>query len=847
MSKAAKRLPDLGRRVERIVVAPETIRAPLVRLVRPVLARMGWQPSVSIEATRALCDAMRAGRTLEDRDVVDGLLRAAVDELESNIAGVERSTVLNRTVPMAHAAWLRRLYEVVSQACTALKTPGRRAAVRVAAGVDVTNVLPPLAIAGTPVPPPAAGTDDGTDLGRPDPSRLLDLQLGAVDHLLAAAREEADVLARRRRLLEAARQLLLETSAALPLEPSGVEARLRSVAREITSLDRLQAAGVAPDVGLLHQARTAVTRGERERLFALLTAIDRFAIARSDADTADRTERALRKLDPKNESQTPDAIAASVDRSSREVFGQEVVDAVAIGYSRARNSISEIENKYVEGLMAKYLAPGAERAILSAALSVDGAFDVGGVLSPVRVTEQEIRLEAVPFPTPRLVLVPAEGPEDVPGAVIEDPRMILLSLAEGKLLTRRYIQERPRERKRTVMRGEVRIYVLDGSGSMIGPRARMRDAILTAELATLARRLGEPRRSTRVVLFFRYFNENLGPVTRVDSAAGAVQAIGDVLATSRSGGTEILAALVASLQQARDAKAEDPDLARAQIVLVTDGNGAVSESVVTEAREKADLPIGISVIALGEENPALRQIVARQRARGERAFYHFIDDATLGALAFGDLDDASAIHLPGIPAGRRASPETDARVLDLMVSSLLDELGALGRERDLAAMERLGEHGRRAREHASGAGAVAVVPGEGERARVEAIQRDRRALDHRFQRWFPAPQETGAHAALPPEEGTLERHDLESVVVLLATIAEVVRLVEGSELARKADAIDLLERLLADTRLSPARYESVLVTYPAQLKAALETIHRCVKWGIVESIRPGAAPSQRSR
>lgn len=34
----------------------------------------------------------------------------------------------------------------------------------------------------------------------------------------------------------------------------------------------------------------------------------------------------------------------------------------------------------------------------------------------------------------------------------------------------------------------------------------------------------------------------------------------------------------------------------------------------------ADVPIGVSVIALGEENPALRSLAATQRARGDEVF-----------------------------------------------------------------------------------------------------------------------------------------------------------------------------------------------------------------------------------
>ena len=58
------------------------------------------------------------------------------------------------------------------------------------------------------------------------------------------------------------------------------------------------------------------------------------------------------------------------------------------------------------------------------------------------------------------------------------------------------------------------------------------------------------------------------------------------------------------------------------------------------------------------------------------------------------------------------------------------------------------------------------------RARLEALYADDRALERRFARWFPEPR-PGAGENLPPEEGTMERGDLEAVVVLLATVAEV--------------------------------------------------------------------------
>src|SRR5262249_43177950 len=89
----------------------------------------------------------------------------------------------------------------------------------------------------TPTPTSTSTPTSNTDLHG---GRLIEVELAAIDHLLDAANEEGELLGRRRRLLEAARQMLLESSAAVPLDPQGLEARRRYLAREIARLDRLE-------------------------------------------------------------------------------------------------------------------------------------------------------------------------------------------------------------------------------------------------------------------------------------------------------------------------------------------------------------------------------------------------------------------------------------------------------------------------------------------------------------------------------------------------------------------------------------------------------------------------------
>ena len=105
----------------------------------------------------------------------------------------------------------------------------------------------------------------------------------------------------------------------------------------------------------------------------------------------------------------------------------------------------------------------------------------------------------------------------------------------------------------------------------------MRDALLVAELATLIERLRD-QRDLRCVLWFRYFTDALDAATRVDTTEAARSAITSIAATTRTGNTDITQALIASLEQVRDACASEADLAGAQVVLVSDGEDEVDDA-----------------------------------------------------------------------------------------------------------------------------------------------------------------------------------------------------------------------------------------------------------------------------
>ena len=802
-------LQAIGKRIELLTVDPGGISAPMVRLVRPLLAKLGFAPKVECAKVTALLTCVRTG-TEGTQASRDAALEEAIIELERNVTSVERATVVRERALVAHAAWLRRLYEIVVRARRALDAPEDPVA-RAAAAVDPIRLLPPLAVGG--VLDAARGEDHKP--GDPHGDRLMEVELAAIDHLLDAADDEAELLGRRRRLLTAARQMLLESQAAVTLEKVGLEARRRYLAREIARLDRLEAQGLSPDVALTHQVREALSRGERERLHAGIMAMESSARARGDERFLRLSREALHRLWKGEDPGAAAAKSASMRTSAKQVFGRDISDVVEKAYARglrvyATTSANATPFEREAASVAKdYLAGDAAQATLASALAVDGCFETGGALSPLRIVEVELRSRAVRHPTPDLLLLPATEVADLGDAIISDPRSIVMDLAAGRLLARRFVYDEQIAHTRTVLQGEVRVYLLDGSGSMPGPRARVRDALLLAELAALRARVSEHAKQLRTALYFRYFDETPGPITRVATVRSATDAMTEVLSTVRLGGTDIQTALLASFETIREAKASDPDLARAQIVLVTDGDAPVDGSVLTAAREAlGELPTALSVIALGQENDALRAIVSRQRARGERAFYHFVSDEMLTDIVNGALDDGDALHLPSVALG-----DDSPQALAEDVGALVHEMAGLARAHEVEAIEALDVR-------QSAAAEVGLSErqaySEGELAKARALYRDRAALVTQFDRFFPEPAATDAP--------TDTSEDREAVTVALATIAEMLDVVGGTDLGRRADAIDLLERLMPDAQLSPARWMEVVSAPTPRVAEALRIV-----------------------
>jgi hypothetical protein len=232
----------------------------------------------------------------------------------------------------------------------------------------------------------------------------------------------------------------------------------------------------------------------------------------------------------------------------------------------------------------------------------------------------------VPYPTQMMNFEVTGSLHEVNNFVVTDPRMLVYDLAANRQLVRAYLEEEPPPKPKKMKRTAVRVYVLDASGSMHGTRARFRDAILIAELNNLRAkaRQGLPFDP----LYFSFFNDSPTELARVDTAPEASRQIEKLFRHSPAEGqTDITLALMSAFDSIRAAQGRDPYLARATVVLVTDGEDRVDQELIRRTRAPmGSLNIALSFISLGEENMDLRSLVQEQRSQGGRAFYHHLSD-----------------------------------------------------------------------------------------------------------------------------------------------------------------------------------------------------------------------------
>jgi Mg-chelatase subunit ChlD len=450
--------------------------------------------------------------------------------------------------------------------------------------------------------------------------------VAVAEYFAERARGQVVDTTRKAQDLHVAHELLLRMGADAKEDRTRVR-RLRidvAAARE-----RLKTAPMVRSLDALARHLRHTARRDPKTAWRSLRALYDRAVEGNDAALAHVASGALEALDP-NATQrltlaerdevkralqwNPEALAES--DSTLPPGGRGGAEPVADALTQLAFSLSE------DQAQALALAAGCARY-----------FDIEGALSQ-ELVDAEVRASRpvqrkVPYPTQVMAFDFANTLEQVHQFVIARPSSVVIDLAAGRQLVRQYLDEEPPPKPKKVTKTAVRVYVLDASGSMHGARARFRDAILIAELNAI--RLKARQGIPFDPLYFCFFNDAPAELTRIDSGEQATAQIEKLFRQSPADGqTDITFALVSAFRSIQEAQHQDPYLARATVVLVTDGEDGVDREVIRKARRPFDgLDISLSFISLGGENVDLKSLVLEQRSQGRRAFYHHLSDQEL--------------------------------------------------------------------------------------------------------------------------------------------------------------------------------------------------------------------------
>src|SRR5919197_882193 len=615
--------------------AGEPVQLAVLAALDRDLDRAGVHTSADARLLREL--GVRTGRAASVARGIESRAQRAIEELEAAVRRAERALLAGR-VPAGTIAMLER---GLVQATRAVKVADTFAASNASEALEIFPRPPLRSADGAPKSPAVAIAEVWAEraVGRFDDVVQRRRELDAAHELLLRIAGDVDRDRDRLRLLR------LEVSAAR--ERVKEEPPFRSLAEVLRHIRRTSEHDPMTAYRAAHGLYTRSVEAGRADV-----AGPALALLRAFASDSDRVREAIEsgaRTTPMSpaEPSAPSKVAAAAERA----------DLAHIALALGDDALEQFD-----------LAEACARLF-----AIDGVPDAP---SGAGVAAQFPRAPAAPrrvmWPTERLTFDFASGLHEARDFVIQDPRRVLYDLASGRQLVRAWLEDAPEPERAPVRKTAVRLYVCDASGSMQGTRARFRNALLLAELNQLRRRAA--RGEAFDPLYFCYFNERPSELKRVAGADESSREMACLLIESPAQGqTDITRALEHAFESIRSARGADPYLARATVVLVTDGEDRVDAARIRAARSPIDgVRIALSFIALGQENRDLKAIAREQREEGERAFYTHLTDRDI-LLTRTEFDSLHRTLLPAdLPVGpvelERLQPHLEA--LDALAHAL---------------------------------------------------------------------------------------------------------------------------------------------------------------------------------
>ena len=231
---------------------------------------------------------------------------------------------------------------------------------------------------------------------------------------------------------------------------------------------------------------------------------------------------------------------------------------------------------------------------------------------------------------------------------------------------------------------------------------------------------------------------------------------------------------------------ENHDLSKAQIVLITDGESEIDEDYVLRVWDSIEIPIGINIITLGDENEKLKSIIEHQHKKGIKAFYQHITDSKLSEICEGKFVPRNNFDITYIEPSKK--------------QELLEMLSKL-QESELELMSDVEK---------------------------DRFYRKDKNIEEYFEKYFSKYEKNNN---IMPLKKTEDYKLLETIGIIIWTISDMIIFIGNNEIDRKISSVEILENTLEHYDIEIDDYHRIMATYPQFLEKELDKFFDCVKHG----------------
>ena len=487
----------------------KNIKAPILNIFSFFYRKVKWSPSKpKLEDIKYLLEKaieFYNNDTSGSGTYFSGyLLDSAIEEFSKNLKQIEKNFVIYRFEDNKNIKWIKKLFNIIEKISSYFSS-NNNSHIGILASKNHLYLENDL-------------FDNKKIQKIIKNNKTFEIKLKNIDLLINKYFKEIN-LSRREKLIKLAENLIEECTSENEDIEKILESRSLIIKTEIQKTENYKIEGQENFENIFWGAKKSLERENFPELEVYLDLLKQYT-ANNDHDSS------FIELNNKTNS-----FLTEQDNSNifKKVFGEYVFNLIEEGYAKARINKHNNCHYSFSDYVYDYFNSNIEE-VFNCVLSSESVFNIGNPLTPAIIETFEYIPKTVKFPTSIRKSVIARDLSNLKNIEIQHPQTIIYDLADGSLREKKFISKVKVTKSKQVLQGEIRIYVMDISPSMImtPQRWRAREAIILSEILKIKKLFDNEKDNIHRIMFYSFFSEIISNVKEIKSSEDALRAIEEI-------------------------------------------------------------------------------------------------------------------------------------------------------------------------------------------------------------------------------------------------------------------------------------------------------------------------------